>query len=663
MTSSPANGTAPDLRPHSSTVRPGWLRLVVAVAAAALACWAYTSTLLPGVDLGDTGAFQAAVLWPETSARVAYPLYYALARPFVRAVSPDRPARGLNLFSAVSAAAAVGLLTWVVAAIAHSPAAGVTAGLFLASSFTFWTQAVIAEVYTLHLALVAATLVALYRYQASPTTARLAQVFAVVALSFGNHLLTVLLLVPFGVFVWLVRPRPLALPRPLVLALGGLIAALGALQYGGNLAASWSDVRAPSDWRDRLAAFWFDTTKSDWRDTMVLGIGAAQLPERAAMWAWDARQQFGWPGLVLAIFGLAQLWRHSRPWAVLILLGYLVSAAFAFTYNVGDPHVFFLPAHFFTACAAGSALAFGRSNLQCPASDARGPSAAESRASSGAGRRAFRSMATLLLFAYIAWRGWETWPAVDRSHDRRADALLAALTAGLTDRDAVLVTHLDWQLENALLYWARHERIDLAWTRLADILLHFPFFVRDNRAIGRDVVLTPLAAAEVAATYGPAYRTEPERSLPPPAERLARIPPGTPYVAALLAPPRAHLDSDRELRAAVMKLIGRDVSSRMNAPYEVWAGLTGQPPQFHRASLRPFVARISLDGEAVTIRLDAWLRFDAFRRGGFGRVLHRYKPVLILERGLNIVWFESTGRPAHTYVAGLYAPEPRFRMH
>jgi hypothetical protein len=662
VTSWPANGTTPETRPRSSTGRAQWPRLATAAAAAALACWAYTSTLLPGVDLGDTGAFQAAVLWPETSARAAYPLYYALARPLVRTVSPRNPAHGLNLFSAISAAAAVGLLTWLVAAVAHSTAAGMSAGLLLAFSFTFWTQAIIAEVYTLHLALVAAILVALYRYQVQPTTPRLAAILGVVALAFGNHLLTVLMLVPAGVFICLVHPRPLTLLRPRVLALGALIAALGALQYGGNLAASWSDVRGPHDWRDRLAAFWFDTTKSDWRATMVLGIGIAQLPERAAMWAWDARQQFGWPGLAAAIFGLARLWRHSRPWAMLVLFGYLVSAAFAFTYNVGDPHVFFLPAHFFTAFAAGSVLSI--SNAPSPRPDFRLPTPARRfrRAELGVGRQVLHRIAVILLFAYIAWRGWETWPAVDRSYDRRADTRLAALTAGLADHDAVLVASLDWQLENALLYWARYERIDLAWTRLADILLHFPFFVRDNHAIGRDVVLTPLAAADVAAAYGPAYTVEPELTPPPLAERLARIPPGTPYVAALLAPPQGHLDSNEALRAAVTALTGPGISLRMDAPYEIWAGLKGQPPQFHRVSSRPFLATISLGDEAVTIRLDGWLRFDAFRRGGFGRVLRGRKPVLIIERGLNVVWFEGAGRAAYAYPAGLYAPEPRYRI-
>src|SRR5919112_116792 len=85
-------------------------RIAAAALVATIAFWAYTQTLLPGVDLGDTGGFQAAVLWPATSARQAYPLYYALAKPFVATVSAAHPARGLNLFSAVWGGVAVGLL-------------------------------------------------------------------------------------------------------------------------------------------------------------------------------------------------------------------------------------------------------------------------------------------------------------------------------------------------------------------------------------------------------------------------------------------------------------------------------------------------------------------------------------------------------------------------
>ncbi len=159
------------------------LFLAAACIVATIAFWAYTRTLLPGVDLGDTGGFQAAVLWPEHSARRAYPLYYTLAAPFVRAVSADNPARGLNLFSAIWAAIAVGLLAFFSGRLTKSPLAGAAAGLLLAFSFTYWTQAIIAEVYSLHLALVAACLLALSAFARHPTTSRLAIFFALYAVA------------------------------------------------------------------------------------------------------------------------------------------------------------------------------------------------------------------------------------------------------------------------------------------------------------------------------------------------------------------------------------------------------------------------------------------------------------------------------------------------
>jgi putrescine transport system permease protein len=69
---------------------------------------------------------------------------------------------------------------------------------------------------------------------------------------------------------------------------------------------------------------------------------------------------------------------------------------------------------------------------------------------------------------------------VDRHDDRRGERLIASLIEGLTDRDAVLVEEMNWQTENVLLYMGRYERPELAWTRLGDVLPHFPFLVEDN---------------------------------------------------------------------------------------------------------------------------------------------------------------------------------------
>ncbi|MGH9348710.1 MAG: protein O-mannosyl-transferase family, partial [Vicinamibacterales bacterium] len=486
-----------------------------------LAFAAYARTLLPGVDLGDTGGFQAAVLWPETSARQAYPLYYALAKPFVAALAPDQPARGLNLFSAVCAAVASAVLTGVVTLVTGSAAGGVVAGLLLSFSYTFWTQAVIAEVYPLHLALVGACLAALAAWWRHPSTPRLALFFAVYALGFGNHLSMILLLPAFGVFVLMTAAQPSDVLRPRIVLLAIATALAGATQYVPQLLAIWTAIDRPERWSERLAAFWFDVTKSDWRESMVLGLGASQFRDRLAMVAFDARQQFGAAGMALAVAGIVSLWRRTRVWATLVLLAYAVNTAFAFTYNVGDPHVFFLPGHLFVALAAGAAVGGVTRALE--------------------GRRAVAAIVAAVAIVYAAWRGYDTWPAADRHLDRRAEQLVARMTAGLDERRDLLAADLNWQVENALLYETRYRLRHVVWTRLADVLLHFPLLVRDNHAGARDVVLTAGAVRPVATAFGSLLPIVPDPIAPPApslASFAARIPRGAPYVLTVLAPTR-----------------------------------------------------------------------------------------------------------------------------
>ncbi len=625
------------------------LVLAVGCVVATAAFAAYARTLLPGVDLGDTGGFQAALLWPETSARQSYPLYYAIARPFVIALSPSNPARGLNLFSAVCAAVAAGLLTVAASLVTRSLRAGAAAGLLLAFSYTFWTQAIIAEVYALHLALVGLCLLALHAYATRPTTARLAIFFAAFAYSFGNHLSMILLLVPFGVFLLHVHPHPRALLRPRVVALAVSIAVAGALQYAPNFLAVWSNVDAPPVWTDRVAAFWFDVTKADWRETMVLGVGGAQVTDRLAMWWWDSRQQFGIAGLALAAIGAIRLWTLSRPWAVLVWLAYAISTLFALSYNVGDTHVFFLPSHFFTALAAAAAVA-----PWLVRTDWRG----QTRSLDLGG------VVALALLLYAGWRGWDTWPAADRHADRRADALVARVAAGLNERNAVLLSTLDWQSENALLYASRYSRPDFAWTRLADILPHLPYFVRDNNAIGRDVVLTSRAAADVMTAFGPLFPIV-EDAVPVAVsltQTVEAIPAGSPYVLSLLTPTQdAPLDAD-DLASALRILTGDNAAAASDARYQMWVGTARDGRPLRRSSERPFREELLLVGDAMTVRMDAWLPFDTFRRGGFGHVLLGRQPVLTIERGVSLMWLRRDGSAAQVYAAGLYAPAPRFRI-
>jgi hypothetical protein len=631
------------------------IRVALACIIATLAFWAYTQTLLPGVDAGDTGGFQAAVLWPEISARQTYPLYYNLARPFVRAAAPAEPARALNLFSAVWGAAAVGLLVYVCAAVAHSLAAGVVAGGLLAFSYTFWTQSIIAEVYTLHLTLVALCLVLLHQYAVNPTVPRLALFFATYAVAFGNHFSMILLFVPFALFLRQSAPAPSALFRPTVIGIALVAAMVGAMQYAPNFMSVWGAFDAPAGWLNRAAAFWFDTTKQDWRDTMMLGIEQSQTSDRLAMWWFDARQQFGIAGLSLAAAGIVFLWRTSRRWAMLAITAFVLNTAFAFTYNVGDTHVFFLPGHFMTAFMAGAGAASLGPLLSTLVSPARLATVATG----------LQSILLIGVLVYVGWRGWSTWPAVDRHTDRRAEQTVARLSLGVSDGDSLLVSGMNWQLENVLLYMQRHLRPDLAWVRLGDVMSHWPFLIADNHRIGRDLVLTPQAAADVVAAYGPAYAVVPDSALPIRTLEQAAdaVPTGAPYVLSVLTAPREeHLDPDT-VAAALRTLTGGSTEGAAGTAFEIFGGVAGEAATFHRAADRPFTDRMQLLEESLTLRIDSWLPWDTFRRAGFGHVLRGREHVMIIERGVSLVWFGRGGVPSQPfYWAGLFAAQPRFRL-
>lgn len=627
-------------------------KVALAAVVATIAFGLYSVTLLPGVDLGDTAAFQASLTWPERSARQAYPLYYALGGSFVHLVSPGNPARGANLFSALMGAIAAGLLTWIVGTVTRSIAGGVVAGLLLAFSYTYWTQAVIAEVYTLHLALVGVTLVALAAWQRRPTDRRLALCGAAYALSFGNHLSTILLFLPCAAFLVLAAERPRALFRLRVI-LGGLaIAALGSLQYLPNFLALWFDISAPAPWSERLASFWFDVTKADWRASMVLGVSAGGSMDRLAMLLWDARQQFGLAGLSLALIGIVSLLWRARPWGVLVLLAYVVNTLFALTYNVGDTHVFLLPGHYFTAFAAGAGAAAIIAGAAGEAVRAHWP------------RRALAAAAAGVLVALALWRGWETWPATDRHRDRRGEELATRVLTGVASREGVLVSRMNWDQENALLYAGRHTQRDVTWTRLYDVFPHFPFFVRDNHAIGRDVVLTAQAAARVVGAYGAHFPLVEDEVVGngPLSEVLAGIPRGSPYVVTVLSPSREFGFDAEDLAAGLEALIGRPARVKSGVPYTLIAGVAGEPPEVRVEAALPFVRRFALAGDRYTARMDAWLPIDTFRRGGFGHVILDRRPLLFVERGVSIVWLNRQREPVIRYAGSPYAPERRFRI-
>jgi hypothetical protein len=486
------------------------------------------------------------------------------------------------------------------------------------------------------------TLLAWLRWEERPSLGRFAALCAVYALSFGNHLMMILL-APAIVLATSIRTRGDPAARRTAfsgraIGIACAAAAAGSLVYGWSFYGTWLQLEPGTSWTDALRTFWFDVTKSDWRETLVGTVPRSQMANRAAMWLFDLRQQFGAAGAILGAIGAGWIWQGKRAAFVLLAGAWTLTAAFAFWYNVGDTHVFFLPAHsvFALFAGAGAAALLG----------------------AAAPRQAAGAVVTAALLAYPAWRAADTLPAVDRSRDTRAIELCERIVAGLAARSAVLIGDLNWQVHNALGYYLQQYRPDLAQAHSSQVLPHFPAFAEANLTKGRDIVLTAPAAERVEAAYGPLYDVRPDHRAPVAPLDTALSVLDTLYVLAVLTPvPNAAIDREPLTRAVQRLAHGPLPGGR----YVVLAGRAGSPPTLVRASDRPFRVSTRLEALRLDIRIDSWLPFDTMRRAGFGHVIANGRHAVTIERGVTFAALGTSGRPwmVH-YAGGAFAPVPRF---
>ena len=203
-------------------IRADWLAALVTVVVSGAV---YVYTAQPNVGLLDSGEFIVAAQHFGVPHPTGYPLWTILAWLF-QLLPLGNAAWEVNLFSGLCGALAVGLTTllassmlrWMmpwwgggVAPLKVAPlVTGTIAasfGLLFAFSFSFWTQAVIAEVYTLHGLLIALFLIALYWWVRRPERDRpILATFFTFSLCMSNHHLT-LALAPLPLLVPLLVRR------------------------------------------------------------------------------------------------------------------------------------------------------------------------------------------------------------------------------------------------------------------------------------------------------------------------------------------------------------------------------------------------------------------------------------------------------------------------
>lgn len=312
----------------------------------------YLLTLAPDItwahDGADGGDLITAVMTGGVPHPPGYPTYLLLSWPLTR-LPLGNPAWRLNLFSALCAACSAGLVTLTVAQVTGpmgykaqaARAAGVGAGLLLAWSPVLWSQAVIAEVYTL-----SALWTALIVFWAIGHSNKPAWLGLWFGLALGTS--PVLILIGPLAAIALGRQSKHWLQAGLGLLIGLTVFAVLPLRASSGAPVNWGD---PST----LQGFWWLITAELYRG-YVFALPLGSLGTRLLAWASMIARQFTPIGALIGLWGLLRLKRARLGLVAAILVAFLCLSAFAIGYNTRDSYVYLIPPFVLLAIGGGIGL-------------------------------------------------------------------------------------------------------------------------------------------------------------------------------------------------------------------------------------------------------------------------------------------------------------------
>ena len=307
-----------------------------------------------------------------------YPLYTWLGFLFSRLLVAGDVAHRVNMMSAMLGAAGVGSLYLIIVRLLPGERVGplwrrcaaALAALLFDFSLTFWSQAVIAEVYAPNIGLLGLTLLLLLRWERTRHLVDFSFFALVFGLSLGTHMSNLGFAPAMALFILLTVLAVRGAPHPgqkvptvgrRVWELAGLVI-IGAAAFGlGAAQFLWLPLRA-STINDplsikiapiTLANLYQYTLGAFTQLRFAFPLGA--LPDRVVIYLYFLIQQYGLGGILLGVVGLVSLLVH-RPRHFYLLVGmYLVNVWFFTQYRAFDLEVFFIPAHYLWAIL----LAFG----------------------------------------------------------------------------------------------------------------------------------------------------------------------------------------------------------------------------------------------------------------------------------------------------------------
>lgn len=320
----------------------------------------YLYTLAPDVLAADSGELQVVAAQLGVAHPPGFPLYTLAAHLLVRALPFVSPAYAVNLFSAITSAAAVAVVFLAAVLITRNRFAALIAAVALGTATTYWSQATTANVRSLTGLLAALILFALFafRYDSSPAGRgrpdrwlTLAAFF--MGLGLAHHISLVFLIGVGLVFILITEPTFIRMPsrwvRPV---LAGMIGLLPWLYLPLRATA---DARGASPGLATWSGFLEHALATGFRGDLFYYIAPADFFQRLRIMGNVMSFQFEAIVLVgIVLGGVLTLWR-DRALAWLLGGTLAVFILVAATYRAPQTVEYMLPGYI----AAALLLAYG----------------------------------------------------------------------------------------------------------------------------------------------------------------------------------------------------------------------------------------------------------------------------------------------------------------
>lgn len=321
--------------------------MVLGAGVALLSLVLYVRTLAPTVmyydpsGLYDSVMLQVQAYLLDIPNPTGYPLYVMLAKLFTYLPFGDVGYR-VNLASAVFGAGAVFLLYLLGHRLTGRVAPAAGAALLFGVSRTFWSQAVITEVYTLNALFICLVLLVLFVWRQTRRDRYLLLAAFLMGLSLSHHMTSGLLLPAAAIFVGLTDARKLIQWRLILRGAGLFLLGLTPYLYlplraRMNPPLNESD---PSTWQN----FWILVSGSRFEERMF-AYGLDEIPGRLKLFGGLLANQFHPAFLAVAVLGVLYLLARDRASLVtfsFLGLGWFV---YAIEYNIIDFYIYFIPVY------------------------------------------------------------------------------------------------------------------------------------------------------------------------------------------------------------------------------------------------------------------------------------------------------------------------------